>query len=122
MADDLQFVTAACVLSKQQFLALLRAIYTGFPDWHYEHGQPEFRQETIAVKFRQGGHHTGILILPGLAPVEPTGKSVAIPEHFFFYKLDGNQIAEIRPEPIAGGAPAGILEQIGVPWPPRTAG
>jgi predicted ester cyclase len=114
VADDLAFVTVARTLSKEQFLAMLRAIYAGFPDWHYEHGGPEFRLEGIAVKFRQGGCHTGTFALPGLHPLAATGRQVKIPEHYFFYKLRGEQIVEIRPEPVPGGAPLGILEQIGL--------
>jgi predicted ester cyclase len=112
VADDLAFVTATRVLTKEQFLGMLRAIYAGFPDWHYDLDAPEFRQEEIAVKFRQGGRHTGTFALPGLSPIEATGRQVKIPEHYFFYKLRGDQIVEIRPEPVPGGAPFGILEQI----------
>jgi hypothetical protein len=118
VADDLAFVTANGVLSKEQFLGMLRAIYAGFPDWHYEHDHPEFRQEVIAVRYRQGGRHTGTLVLPGLDPVAATGKQVQIPEHYFFYRLRGDQIVEIRPEPVPGGAPSGILEQIGITGTP----
>ena len=114
VADDLAFVTVARTLGKEQFLGMLRAIYAGFPDWHYDHDVPEYRQEVIAVKFRQGGCHTGTFALPGQDPLHATGKQVNIPEHYFFYRLRGDQIVEIRPEPVPGGAPLGILEQIGV--------
>jgi predicted ester cyclase len=117
VADDLAVVTAAQTLTKEQFLGMLRAIYAGFPDWHYEHDAAEFRQDVIAVKFRQGGSHTGPLAMPDLAPIEPTGRKIKIPEHYFFYKLRGDKIVEIRPEPVPGGAPHGILEQLGVQGP-----
>jgi len=113
VADDLDFVTPLGTLSKDQFLSIVSAIYAGFPDWHYEHCEPEFREEVIAVKFRQGGNHTGTLAMPGFVAVQATGKHVSIPEHYFFYKLRGEQIVEIRPEPIPGGAPFGILAQVG---------
>ena len=64
------------------------------------------------------GTHTGTFALPGLAPVPATGREVKIAEHYFFYRVRGNRIVEIRPEPVPGGAPRGILEQIGVPVPP----
>jgi predicted ester cyclase len=115
VADDLAFVTANRTLGKEQFLGMLRAIYAGVPDWHYDHDGPEYRQEVIAVKFRQGGSHTGTFALPGQNPLKATGKQVNIPEHYFFYKLRDDQIVEIRPEPVPGGAPIGILEQIGAP-------
>jgi predicted ester cyclase len=114
VADDLAFVTVERTLTKDQFLSMLRALYAGFPDWHYDHDAPEFRQEVIAVKFRQGGSHTGTFALPGLPPLPASGKRVLIPEHYFFYKLRGDRIVEIRPEPVPGGAPLGILEQLGL--------
>jgi len=49
--------------------------------------------------------------------VPATGKRVKIPKQIFFYRVPDNLIVEIRPEPIAGGAPQGILQQIGVKWP-----
>ena len=118
VADDLAFVTPTTALDKEQFLQMLRALYAGFPDWHYEHNRPECRGDVIAVRWRQGGTHTGTFDLPGLAPVPATGRVVKIPEHYFFYQVRGNRIVEIRPEPVPGGAPRGILEQIGVPVPP----
>ena len=118
VADDLAFVTPTTVLGKEQFLPMLRALYAGFPDWHYDHDRPECRGDVIAVRWRQGGTHTGTFDLPGLAPVPATGRVVKILEHYFFYRVRGNRIVEIRPEPVPGGAPRGILEQIGVPVPP----
>lgn len=40
--------------------------------------------------------------------------TVNIPEQYFFYKVRNNQILEIRPDQVPGGAPQGILEQIGI--------
>jgi predicted ester cyclase len=118
VANDLRFVAATRVLDKPQFLAMLRALYTGFPDWHYEHDPIEARSDCYAVKWRQGGTHTGTWNLPGMDPIAPTGKPVRIPEHYFFYKIAGDRIVEIHPDPIPGGAPRGILQQIGVEAPP----
>jgi predicted ester cyclase len=118
VADDLAFVTSTRTLDKDQFLQMLRALYAGFPDWHYDHDEPEWREDGIAVRWRQGGTHTSTFALPGLAPIAATGKRVTIPEHYFFYRVRGERIVEIRPEPVPGGAPRGILEQIGVELPP----
>ncbi len=116
VADDLRFVTSLAIVNKERFLAFLRALYTAFPDWHYDHDEPERRGDEIAVQWRQGGTHTGTLALSGARPVAATGKQVKIPAQFFYYWIQDNMIVEIRPEPIAGGAPQGILEQIGVEW------
>jgi predicted ester cyclase len=113
VSDDLAFVAPDRTLNKTQFLELLRALYTGFPDWHYDHDEPELRGDLIAVRWRQGGTHTGTFAWPGLEPILATGRVVKIPEHFFFYRVRDRVLVEIRPEPIPGGAPWGILEQIG---------
>jgi predicted ester cyclase len=118
VSDDLAFVTPSRTLDKEQFLTMLRALYAGFPDWTYDHDEPENRGDAIAVRWRQGGTHTGTFAWPGLEPVPATGRAVKIPEHFFFYRVEGGLLVEIRPEPVPGGAPRGILEQIGVDRPP----
>ncbi|MBV9756951.1 MAG: nuclear transport factor 2 family protein [Alphaproteobacteria bacterium] len=119
VAEDLRFVTTRKVMNKPEFLAFLTALYTGFPDWHYDHDPIETRPDgTIAIKWRQGGTHTATLALPGFPAVAATGRRVLIPPHYFFYKLAREKIVEIRPDPIPGGAPRGIFEQIGVALPP----
>ena len=118
VADDLMFVTPTATLNKDQFLRMLRALYTGFPDWHYDHDAPESQGEVVAVKWRQSGTHTGVFHLPGLEAIPATGRKVKVPEHYFFYRVTDGKLVEIRPEPVPGGAPRGILEQIGVAAPP----
>ncbi|SRR5581483_3492316 len=119
VSDELEFLSAAKLLDKAEFLDMLRALYNGFPDWNYEYDRVEdLGDGNYAIKWRQGGTHTGVFALPGLDPVAPTGRSVRIPEQYFFYKVAGGKLIEIRPDPVPGGAPRGILEQIGVELPP----
>lgn len=115
VADDLVVVLPGRTLAKPDFLGFLSALYTAFPDWHYDHDEPERRDDgSFTVRWRQSGTHTQALTLPGKPPLAATGKAVHIPEQFFFYKIVGGQLTEIRPDPIAGGAPWGILEQLGL--------
>jgi predicted ester cyclase len=118
VSKDLAFMSTGRTLNKSQFLDMLRSLYAAFPDWHYDHSDPERRGDLIAVKWRQWGTHTGTVVMPGTEPVEATGRTVTIPEQYFFYRVVDAQIVEIRPDPIPGGAPRGILEQIGVQAPP----
>jgi len=118
VADDLVFVLPGRDLNKGQFLTMLRAMYAAFPDWRYEQEDATRHGEVLAIRWRQGGTHTGTFALPGLTPVPATGKTVQIPWHYFFYRVRGNHIVEIRPEPVRGGAPWGIFEQLGVSLPP----
>ncbi len=118
-ADDIVFVTPARTMAKHEILAFLAALYRGFPDWSYDHDPPVFRKDgSIGVKWRQGGTHTGTIAFPGFDAYEATGIRVTIPEHYFHYRVNSNGLTEIRPDPIPGGAPRGIFEQIGVEVPP----
>ena len=62
---------------------MLEALYIAFPDWQYEHFDPEVRGDVIAIKWRQRGTHLGTLSMPGLDPIEPTGRTVSIPEQYY---------------------------------------
>jgi predicted ester cyclase len=118
VAGDVAFITPGRTLDKQQFLAFLTALYAAFPDWHYQHTEPEWLEDgRIAVRWRQGGTHTGTLALRDMPAVAPTGKTVRIPEQFFHYRIANDTLVEIRPEPVPGGAPRGIFEQLGVTHP-----
>ena len=80
---------------------------------------PEFRGDEIwRVNWRKGGTHTEALALPGFPTVPATNIAVTIPEHFFYYRVTDQALVEIRPDPVPGGAPRGIFEQIGVELPP----
>lgn len=116
---EIRFVTPARTMEKEAILAFLAALYRGFPDWSYDHDPPVFQGDgSIGVKWRQGGCHTGTLEFPGFDAYAATGRSVKIPEHYFYYRVGEAGLTEIRPDPIPGGAPRGIFEQIGVALPP----
>ena len=118
-AEGIRFVTPARTMEREEILAFLRALYQGFPDWKYENEPPVLVPDgSIGVKWKQGGTHTGTLEFPGFDAYPATGKRVSIPEHFFYYRVGERGLTEIRPDPIPGGAPRGIFEQIGVELPP----
>lgn len=119
LADSLRFVTPVRSMDKAQTLAFLAALYAGFPDWHYDHDPAALRSDgRWDVRWRQGGTHTQTLALPGFPPVTATHRAVLIPEHSFYYTVTAAGLVEIRPDPVPGGAPRGIFEQIGVALPP----
>ena len=119
LSESVQFITPFRTMGKPMILDFLSALYLGFPDWNYDHDQAELLEDgSFAVLWRQGGTHTGPLSFPGFEPIDATGKSVKIPPHHFFYRLGSAELTEIRPDPIPGGAPRGIFEQIGVELPP----
>ncbi|MFO1320052.1 MAG: nuclear transport factor 2 family protein [Burkholderiales bacterium] len=118
VSDDIRFESVGRTLDKKSFGAMLTALYTGFPDWNYDHEPPARDGDLWYVLWRQSGTHRGVFAMPGLDPVPPTGRFVRIPDQRFHYRVVGDYITMIRPEPIEGGAPKGILEQIGVAKPP----
>jgi hypothetical protein len=118
-ASDIRFVTPVRTMQRDEILAFLGALYRAFPDWHYDNDPPFKRADAmIGVKWRQGGTHTGRIEFPGFPGVDATGRRVQIPEHHFYYLVDDEGLHEIRPDPVPGGAPRGIFEQIGVELPP----
>ncbi|MGI9436874.1 MAG: nuclear transport factor 2 family protein [Geminicoccaceae bacterium] len=118
-SDETRFVTPVRTMQKAEILAFLQALYTGFPNWSYENDAPELAGGSCwRVNWLQGGTHTEALALPGFPAVPATGRKVQIPKHFFYYEVTSDVLLEIRPDPILGGAPRGIFEQIGVKIPP----
>lgn len=119
LAEEVRFVTPVKTMKKSSILEFLAALYAGFPNWSYDHDEPVRRDEgSYSILWRQSGTHTAKLDLPGFAAVSATGKKVIIPEQRFFYQVGSEGLTEIRPDPIPGGAPRGIFEQIGVEQPP----
>ena len=119
LAEEVRFVTPVKIMDKTSILEFLAALYAGFPDWSYDYDEPVRRDEgSYSILWRQGGTHTARLAFPGFEAVSATGKAVVIPDQHFFYRVDSAGLTEIRPDPIPGGAPRGIFEQIGVEQPP----
>lgn len=119
VSEDLLFISATRILRKAQFLDMLNALYSGFPDWLYEYDAVEDRgQGNYAIQWRQSGTHTGTWSMPGMDPIATTGKQVTIPPQYFFYRVANEQVVLIFPEPVIGGAPRGIIEQICEDVPP----
>lgn len=119
LTDAVRFVTPVRTMNKSEILAFLSALYDGFPDWNYDNDPPESVSDGHwRVKWRQGGIHTRTLALPGFPAVPATNRNVHIPQQFFNYRIGEQGIDEIRPDPITGGAPGGIFQQIGVALPP----
>ena len=119
LSENVKFVTPLKTMTKPAILEFLTALYEGFPDWNYDHDNPVRENDgSYSILWRQGGTHKAKLDLPGFATVSATGKKVVIPEQRFFYRIGSEGLTEIRPDPIPGGAPRGIFEQIGVEQPP----
>lgn len=118
MSDDLVVISSGRTVAKADFLPFLHALYAGFPDWRYDHEPPGTEGGWWYVLWHQGGTHTGTFNMPGMDPIPATGRTVRIPDQRFYYRIEAGRLVEIRPDPVEGGAPRGILQQIGVELPP----
>jgi hypothetical protein len=119
LSENVKFVTSVKTMGKPAILEFLTALYTGFPDWSYDHDDPVQEGDgSYSILWRQGGTHQATLDLPGFETVAATGKTVVIPKQRSFYRIGSEGLTEIRPDPVPGGAPGGIFEQIGVEQPP----
>ncbi len=41
LSDGVQFITPVKTMDKSMILDFLSALYRGFPDWNYDHDEPE---------------------------------------------------------------------------------
>ncbi len=101
-------------LDKTNFLLLMTALKTGFPDYTLGVSICREKGEVIHATMDPVGTHQGVFTLPGLVPVKPTGITVALPRQSLQLTLQGSKIAEIKLEHASGGGIQGLLESIGV--------
>jgi predicted ester cyclase len=115
LTDDFVFSGVTPLpMGKQEFLAGQQAWAAAVPDWHVTLESLRIEGNAVLANPRISGTHTGTLSLPGQPPIPATGR------HFETHDasaatLRGDQIASLT---ITPGSP-GILEQLGVPMPPR---
>jgi hypothetical protein len=107
VAEDLRFITPASARDKGQFLSFLRALHSAFPDWYYDQDEPELRDDEIAVKWR---HWHPCFTRHGCSSSDR--QEGDDPGTVLLLPCAWRPIVEIRPDPIAGGAPQGTFEQI----------
>ncbi len=115
LTDDFVFsgVTPQPV-GKQEFIVAQQQWTAGAPDWHVTLENLRVEGNTVQATSYITGTHTNTLSLPGLPPIPATG-------HHFETRdastatLRADQLASLT---ITPGSPD-ILEQLGVPMPPR---
>jgi len=120
VADELEFVTPVESLDKPTFLAFMRGLFDGLPDFRFDHGNLNERGDVASVDLRMSGTHTSTLELPlpRLKPQPATGTRVVLPEQRFDYTVRDGKIVRIEGEPVPHSGVIGLLEQIGVRLPP----
>jgi predicted ester cyclase len=116
VADD--FVLSGPVpqpLGKQEFLDLMHVMHTALPDFAFNISSFEEDGDTVIAKTHITGTHTGVLALPGMPPIPPTGKKVSLPEEVQTYKLQDGKLCKLSTNASPGAGIPGLLAQLGVP-------
>jgi hypothetical protein len=108
-------------LAKGEFLGLVRGLVAGIPNWRFNtHGWQE-TGDSVSVKVRITGTHTGELpgLMPGMPAAAATNKSFALPEECMEFQFRGGKIARFQVDPVPNGGVPGILQQLGIAVPVR---
>jgi predicted ester cyclase len=123
MHDDFQFSGGGSdPLNKEQFVSLMKALFTAMPDWSYH--PRELRAEGDHIRFRTQitGTHSGMLVglNPGMAPIAATAKKVDLPVDQVECTVRDGKVATMKVESTVDGGIPGILAQIGHPLKPSS--
>ena len=116
MGDDFQFSGfGSDPLNKEQFVSLMKTLFTAIPDWSYH--PRELRSEGDSVRFRTQvtGTHSGMLVglNPGMAPIAATGKKINLPQDQVECTVRDGKVATMKVASEEGGGISGIVTQIG---------
>src|SRR5262249_3621267 len=83
---------------KQGFIEGQKAWAAGAPDWHVALENLREEAGVVTADIRISGAHTGVLTLPAMPSIPPTGKSFATIDHMVA-SLRGDQLASLTVEP-----------------------
>jgi predicted ester cyclase len=120
LTGDFVFSGPPQPLRRDGFLALMKALGNALPDWSFNlHDIQYAAGGTVSAKMRITGTHTARLALPmpGLPPLPPTGKKVALPEECVEFVPAGDKVAAFAIIPVPGGGISGLLRQLGAELP-----
>jgi predicted ester cyclase len=117
-ADDFTYRgTLEKSYNKREYFELMTALKQGFPDYSLNLRFLSAEGDAVKTVFDAIGTHTGIFQIPGITPIQPTGKVVALPRHMMTFILNGEKIREARLEDVSGGGMSGLLEFLDVQLP-----
>ncbi len=100
-------------IGKTQFLAAMKAQLDAFTG--YSENPTDLAEDGDTVRFTAHvtGTHTGTLALPGMAPIAPTGRKIALPPEPASVRVRDGKLVAYRVTAVPGGGIDGILAQIG---------
>ena len=105
-------------LDKDQFLNLMRGLKAGIPDLKFNIHNLTLIKGTTTVQgtMQITGKQTGTIDLSALnvSSVQPTGRSISMPEENVVYVVEIDLITRMTVTPIPNGGIEGLLQQLGV--------
>jgi len=101
-------------VDKYEFLVVHATMFRGIPDWSFNFRDVAKFGEDIMATVQITGKNSGDLVLPGMAPIYATGKSIRLPEERISFRLKGKKLVSMQVDPVEGGGIQGILQQLGV--------
>ncbi len=99
-------------IGKAQFVAAMKAQIDAFPD--YSENPTDLRESGDRVAFvaHVTGTQRGALILPGMKPIPPTGKSIHLPPEPAWVRVRDDKLIRYHVTAVPGGGIEGILSQL----------
>lgn len=120
VADDFQLSgPVPQPVGKAEFVGLMYVIHAGLPDFAFNAYDFEENGDTVTVKSRITGTHTGTLALPGLPPIPATGKKVDLPVEIQTATFKDGKLHRLTTDARPDAGIPGMLAQLGVPLPPQ---
>ena len=100
-------------IGKQAFLAAMKAQLDAFTG--YSENPTDILEKGDVVNFiaHVTGKHTGPFALPGMEPIAPTGRLLALPPEPAWVRVRDAKLIVYHVTKVAGGGIEGILQQIG---------
>lgn len=115
LSDDMVFHGVVLgELSKREFIEIMKALASALPDWLFHPRITLITDHHVMAMIQVTATHTHDLLLPGMPPVGATQKYIKVPKEMLSFTFDGDQVIEIRVEPVEGGDVTGLLAHLGV--------
>lgn len=104
-------------LGKADFIGFMHVLLAALPDFAFNVSRYEENGDTVIAYSHITGTHNGTLAIPGLPPVPPTGKKVALPQEVQTYTVKNGKLHSLVTDARPDAGVAGILAQLGVALP-----
>ena len=100
-------------IGRTEFLAAMKAQLDAFSGYSENPTDIVADGDTVRFVAHVTGTHTGTLALPGMAPIQPTGRAIALPPEPASVRVRDGKLVAYQVSKVAGGGIDGIIAQIG---------